>query len=202
MEEMDLAKIIKKVQTEDLSDSMLKKIVAFAKKVKSPELAYEIACVTDGETRQQMEKIVLSQKNPLVCAMYATDIYPYADFEKHKKIIFASKDAESICYLLNRIIPTKKDLETAQKIIVEKKDPKWAFEFADNVDGADYDLMAKIVINSKDEKYIKKFKRALKSWSGLSDKDMIRIGKKLNLAIGRHTRAMRRQTTSIDEFNK
>ena len=201
MEEMDLNKVIEKVQTEDLSATMLKKIVAFEKKAKSPELAYEIACVTDGETRKQMEDIVLKQKNPLVCAMFATDIYPPVDIEKHKKIIFASKDPEAICYFINRINPTKSELERAQKIIVDLKDPKWAFEFADSVTGANIDLLAKIVIDSKDEKYIKLFRDGMNSWSEVDDATLLRLNKKFNLAHGRQIKAMRKHTPT-DELSK
>ena len=200
MEEMDLAKIIDRVKNEDLSATMLKRIAAFAKKSKSVELAYELACVAEGEIRLQMEKIILSQKDPMFCAKYATDI-PGADVEKHKKIIFASKDLESICYFMNRVKPQEEDVQKAQKLIVESKDPKWAFEFADGVEESDKDLMAKVVINSKDEKYIKKFKQSIDTWAEMTNEEATRLFRKLNLAIGRHERAMRK-STATDELTK
>lgn len=181
-----LNRIIKKVQTEDLSDLELKKIVEYAKTVMSPELAYELACITEGKIREEMEEIVLQQKNPMVCAKYAIDI-PNAKFEEHKKIIFDSKNVESICYILNNIFPTADDVNKAQEIIIEKKDAKGAFEFCESVQGANVELMAQVAIDANDYEYIQKFSQI----DGLNQKEF-------NLALGRHGIALKQGMPTDD----
>ena len=61
--------------------------------------------------------------------------------------------------------------------------------------------MAKIVISSKDEKYIKQFKQSIDTWAEVTNEEASRLFRKLNLAIGRHERAMRKNITT-DELTK
>ena len=202
---MELREMIEKIQNEgiDLKTKDLAQAIKMAKETNSAELAYLIADIEETQ-RERMEKIVLKAKDPRFCALYVTDI-PGADVEKHKKIIFNSKNVEAICYYLSRVNASSQDIEKAFKIVVEKNDPRCAFELADSVRGVNMETLERIVRKSKDEEYIKKFMAGLEQWNDpdISDAQRKKLCGLLGMALGKQHKAMlRKERPQMEEMEK
>jgi len=179
---MVLQKVIEKVRNHslDLSPEYLRAAVALAKQKQSAELAYALAEVMP-EKRKQLEKIVLQAKDPMICAHFVTDI-PDANVTAHKRIIFDSKNTESICYYMARVVPNKRDIIKAQNTIIERQDSKAAFDFYSSVDGADFKVLSQVAIDKKDLEALEGFKH----FDGNDNADKTRV----NLEYGKQRKSM------------
>ena len=130
---MEVKELVKLVQENGhaLSKKSLKDAVKFAKKCGDAELAYELACIIEGNERLEMEKIVLKAQEPKFCYLFARDI-PNANVKAHQSVILNKKSAEFSVEFASDI--SNVDVRALSNVVLESKNPEYAYKFALEVD--------------------------------------------------------------------
>lgn len=117
-----------------------------------------------------------------------------AELEKIQNEIIKENDA-ALAYFFTCDYPYK--VYRMQKVILDNKDPKYAFLFAQNIKHCDIKALQKVVIDSKKTKYICKFACFVKGANRKPLEDLIIKSKNVKYA---HMYLKHVKTADVDKF--
>ena len=130
MGKIDFNDLIELVKSTELTATQVKKALRVAERVKSAELAYEIAC-NEEVGRKRAEEIVLKIANPKFNYLFARDI-PNANVNAHQNVLISRKAYSELCDFAGDVADA--DVFGIMDIILATKNPELAYKFAKCVD--------------------------------------------------------------------